>query len=254
MNSNGTSLAGKVALVSGASRGIGAAAAIALASRGAAVAVNYSSSEESAQAVVQLIRESGGKAEAVRADVRDPVNVLQAVAQTEAALGTIDILVNNANMAFVMKPLSEMTWEEFAQKLNDELKAAFNLTQAVLPSMLSKQWGRLIYISSNASDIALPYMAAHGSAKAALNAYAKYVALENAPHGITANIVSPGLVRTEASSHTPESVLQQMAAMTPLRRIALPDDIAGAIAFLGSDDSRFLTGTCTYVNGGSLMA
>jgi Dehydrogenases with different specificities (related to short-chain alcohol dehydrogenases) len=247
-------LNGKVAFVSGASRGIGAAAAITLASKGAAVAINYSSSEESAQAVAELIRESGGKAETVRADVRDPGDVKRAISQTETALGSVDILVNNANMAFVMKPLFEMEWEEFAQKLNDEMKSAFNLTQAVLPSMISKQYGRLIYISSNAADIAVPYMAAHGSAKAALNAYAKYVALEYAPNGITANVVSPGLVRTEASSHTPEAVLRQMAEMTPLRRVALPDDISGAIAFLSSDESRFLTGTCTYVNGGSLMA
>lgn len=142
---------------------------------------------------------------------------------------------------------------EFTQKLNDEMKAAFTLTQAVLPGMIAQKYGRIIYISSNAADVALPYMAAHGSAKATLNAFAKYVALENAPYGVTANVVSPGLVQTDASSYTPEAIKQQIAAMTPLQRVAVPDDVSGAITFLASEESRFLTGTCTHVNGGINM-
>jgi 3-oxoacyl-[acyl-carrier protein] reductase len=247
-------LNGKVAFISGGARGIGAATAIMLAAQGAAIAVNYLQQEDSARAIVERIRQAGGKAEMVRADVRNLGEVNNAITHIERTLGHIDILVSNANMPFVMKPLHEMKWEEFAQKLNDEMKAAFTLTQAVLPAMISRKYGRLVYLSSNAADVALPYMAAHGSAKAALNAYAKYVALEYAPHGITSNVVSPGLVLTDASSHTPEAVKQQMAAMTPLQRVALPDDISGAIAFLSGEESRFLTGTCTYVNGGALMA
>lgn len=246
-------LHGKVAFVSGGGRGIGAAAALMLARQGARVAVNYVHQADSAQAVVDRIRQSGGAAELAKADVRDPAQVEAAMAHIQATLGGIDILVNNAHMSFVMKPLLGMQWEEFAQKLNDEMRAAFTLTQAVLPGMISRKYGRIIYISSNAANVPVPYMAAHGTAKAALNGFAKYVALESAAHGVTANVVSPGLVETDASSHTPDPVKRQLADMTPLQRVAVPDDVAGAIAFLASEESRFLTGTYTSVNGGSYM-
>ncbi|GGD82573.1 SDR family oxidoreductase [Paenibacillus nasutitermitis] len=247
-------LHGKVAFISGGARGIGAAAALMLARQGAKVAVNYILDADSAQAIVDRIRNAGGEAELARADVRDPEQVNKAVSHIHATLGDIDILVNNAHMSFVMKPLMEMHWEEFVQKLNDEMKTAFTLTQAILPGMIARKYGRIIYISSNAADTPLPYMAAHGSAKAALNAFAKYVALECSPYGVTANVVSPGLVQTDASSDTPETIKQQVAAMTPLQRVAMPDDVSGAIAFLASEESRFLTGTCTNVNGGINMA
>jgi len=146
-----------------------------------------------------------------------------------------------------------MQWEELAQKLQDEMKAAFTLTQAVLPGMIEQRYGRLIYISSNASEAPIPYMAAHGSAKAALGAFVKYVALEHAPNGVTANLVSPGLVETEASSITPEAYKRQLASMTPLQRVGMPDDISGAIAFYASEESRFMTGTRLQVNGGVRM-
>ncbi|GAA3400155.1 SDR family oxidoreductase [Paenibacillus hodogayensis] len=246
-------LNGKVAFVSGGGRGIGAAAALTLALQGAKVVVNYVRQSESAQAVVDRIRQAGGEAALAKADVRDPEQVREALAPIRATWGDIDILVNNAHMSFVMKPVMEMQWEELAQKLNDEMKAAFTLTKIVLPAMIERKYGRLIYISSNAAEAPLPYMAAHGSAKAALDAFVKYVALENAPYGVTANIVSPGLVETEASSETPEVIKRQVAAMTPMQRVAVPDDISGAIAFFASEESRFVTGTCMKVNGGINM-
>lgn len=246
-------LYGKVAFVTGGGRGIGAAAAQELARLGAKVAVNYVRQAESAQAVVDRIRQAGGVAELARADVRDPEQVGEAIAPIREAWGDIDILVNNAHMSFAMKPVMGMQWEEFAQKLNDEMKSAFTLTKAVLPAMIERKYGRMIYISSNAADAPLPYMAAHGSAKAALEAFVKYVALESALYGVTANIVSPGLVETEASSVTPEAVKRQIAAMTPMQRVALPDDMSGAIAFFASEESRFVTGTRTKVNGGIYM-
>ncbi|MCD9024746.1 SDR family oxidoreductase [Cohnella silvisoli] len=246
-------LHGKIAFISGGSRGIGAATALMLAQQGAKVIVNYVQQEDSAQAIVDRIRNAGGKAELARADVRDPEQVKSVVDPILETLGNIDILVSNANMSFVMKPLIEMQWEEFAQKLNDEMKATFTLTQAILPAMIAQKYGRIIYISSSAADVATPYMAAHGSAKAALNTFAKYVALENAPYGVTANVVSPGLVQTDASRYTPDAVKQHIAAMTPLQRVAMPDDVSGAIAFLASEESRFLTGTSTKVNGGLIM-
>ncbi|MDI4648064.1 SDR family oxidoreductase [Cohnella hashimotonis] len=246
-------LHGKVAFVSGGGRGIGAAAALELARLGAKVAVNYVRQAESAQAVVDQIRQAGGEAALAKADVLDPEQVREALDSIRAAWGGIDILVNNAHMSFVMKPVLGMQWEELAQKLNDEMKAAFTLTQAVLPAMIERKYGRMIYVSSNAADTPVPYMAAHGSAKAALEAFVKYVALESAPYGVTANIVSPGLVETEASSVTPEAVKQQIAAMTPMQRVALPNDLSGAIAFFAGEESRFVTGSCMKVNGGIQM-
>ncbi|MDG0810363.1 SDR family oxidoreductase [Cohnella rhizosphaerae] len=234
-------------------RGIGAAAALELARLGAKVAVNYVRQAQSAQAVVDQIRQAGGEAALAKADVRDPEQVREALDSIRAAWGDIDILVNNAHMSFVMKPVLGIQWEELAQKLNDEMKAAFTLTQAVLPAMIERKYGRMIYVSSNAADTPVPYMAAHGSAKAALEAFVKYVALESAPYGVTANIVSPGLVETEASSVTPEAVKQQIAAMTPMQRVALPDDLSGAIAFFAGEESRFVTGSCMKVNGGIQM-
>lgn len=246
-------LEGKIAFVSGGGRGIGAAAAMELARLGAKVAVNYVRQEEAAQAVVNRIRQAGGEAALAQADVRDPEQVHAALAPIRAAWGEIDILVSNAHMSFVMKPILAMQWEELAQKLQDEMKAAFTLTQAVLPAMIERRYGRLIYISSNASEAPVPYMAAHGSAKAALDAFVKYVAQESAPHGVTANLVSPGLVETEASSVTPEEYKRQLAAMTPLQRVGLPEDISGAIALYASEESRFMTGTRLQVNGGVRM-
>jgi len=246
-------LHGKVVFISGGSRGIGAAAAVLMARQGAKVAVNYMQQEDSAQAIVDRIRNAGGQAEPAQADVRDPVQVKDSISRIRSTLGEIDILVSNANMPCVMKPLLELKWEEFSRKLHDEMMAAFTLTQAVLPAMIARKYGRMIYIAGSAADVAAPHMAAHGSAKAALKAFAKYVALENARYGVTANVVSPGLVRTDASAEIPEAIKQQTAAMTPLQRLAMPDDVAGAIVFLASEESRFLTGTCTNVNGGSMM-
>lgn len=246
-------LSGNVALVTGGGRGIGAAAAIVLAKRGAKVVVNYAEREEAAQDIVRQILQEGGEAVAVKADVRDEEQVYRMVSRAEDTFGPVDILVSNANMTFVMKPLLQMDWGEFHQKLKDEMKAAFTLTHAVAPAMIKRKYGRMIYISSSSADLPTPYLAAHGTAKAALNSYAKYVAQELGPHGITANVVSPGLVETDASRYTPQAIKDQIASATPLQRVAVPEDISGAIAFLASEESRFLTGTCTNVNGGFLM-
>ncbi|MGE5701248.1 MAG: SDR family oxidoreductase [Clostridia bacterium] len=244
---------GRVALISGGARGIGAAAALALAQQGTKIVVNYAEQEAAAQGVVAQIKAHGGEAIAIRADVRDEEQVHRMVLQAEQTFGGIDILVSNANMAFVMKPLLQMKWNEFSQKLNDEMKAAFVLTQALAPAMIERQYGRLIYISSSSSDLPTPYLGAHGVAKSALNSFVKYIAQEMGPYGITANTVSPGLVQTDASRDTPQEVKDQIAVATPLQRVAVPDDISGVIAFLASEESRFLTGTCTHVNGGFLM-
>ena len=248
-----SALSGRVALVTGGGRGIGAATATLLASRGAKVAVNYVGRQSRAEDMVRAITSAGGTALAVGADVRDAQQVERMVGEVADRWGSLDILVNNANMAFVMKPISDMIWDEFSQKLNDEMRAAFYVTKAVTPWMEKNRYGRIVYVASGLAKRPGLRMAAHGTAKAALAQFARYVALEYGPKGITANVISPGLVMTEATAFAPEEQLQRTAAMTPLGRLAEPEDVANAIAMCVGDDSRFVTGAYIPVNGGVAM-
>ncbi|HEY3366243.1 MAG TPA: SDR family oxidoreductase [Symbiobacteriaceae bacterium] len=247
-------LEGKVAVVTGGSRGIGAATVRLLAGRGATVVVNYVRSAETAGQLVSEIEAAGGRAKAVQADISKTDDIRRLIATTMETYGRIDILISNAaTMDFAIKPFLQMTWDEFAQKLNDEMRAAFELTQAVLPIMQQQHYGRIVYVSAELSKHPHPGFIALGAAKAALNTFCKYVAQECGQFGVTANIVSPGLVETDANAHQPAEQKARVAAMTPLRRLGQPDDVAGAIAFFASDDSKFLTGTYAPVNGGSAM-
>lgn len=246
----------KVALVTGGGRGIGAATAKLLAARGAGVAVNYLSNAQAAEGVVAEIQAASGVARAIQADVRDEQQVSRLVAEVIDIYGRLDILVSNAAMRSRFAPFEQMAWEEFAQRVNDELQAAFRLTQAVLPVMTSQQYGRLVYLGSeHANGPGLPGSIAHGTAKAALVTFVTYLAYELGPRGITANVVSPGGVATEGSAaFLPAEIAQRMAATVPLGRLARPEDIAGVIAFCASDESGFMTGACVPVTGGAGIA
>lgn len=247
-------LTGETALVTGSSREIGAATARELASSGADVVINYLSSSEEAQATARAVEETGSESLVIQADVTEPADVKSMVAEVESAWGTIDVLVNNANMPFKRKPIAELTWDEFASKLNAELQAAFTVSKAVLPGMVEQEHGRLIYVSSGLSQTPQPGSAAHGTAKAGLNAFVKYVAAEYGEYGITANTVSPGLVETDATRERLEGGLrEQVAQITPLGRVAQPEDVATTIAALAGDAAQFVTGTYTPVNGGRAM-
>lgn len=246
-------LVDKVAIVTGGARGIGRSASILLAKRGAKVVVNYLMNTEAAESLVADIKSNGGEAVAFQGDVREEDQVLKLVSRVKEMYGRLDILVCNANMSFVAKPFVEMSWEEFSPKLNDELRAAFVTTKAVIPSMMQQKSGRLIYISSSLGKDPSPYMIAHGTAKGGLNTFAVYIAQELGPYGITANVVAPGLVRTDATAGMTEQELQMIGSFTPLGRVAEPDDVAGVISFLASDDARFVTGTYTPVTGGLTM-
>jgi 3-oxoacyl-[acyl-carrier protein] reductase len=225
-----------------------------LATRGAKVVINYLRNQEAAQQVIDEIKEAGGEAIALRANVQESEQVRELVAKTLEAYGHIDILVSNAPTNFHPKPIVQLSWEEFFRPVEGELKAAFELTKAVVPSMIERHYGRLIYTASNmAKQPTFPGGSAVGTAKAGLIAFVKYIAQELGPHGITANSVSPSMVETDLSSRTPVQVRQQLSALTPLRRIAQPEDIARVIAFYADDDSRFMTGTTSVVSGGMLM-
>jgi 3-oxoacyl-[acyl-carrier protein] reductase len=244
---------GKVALVTGASRGIGRATAKLLAAEGAAVAVNWFRSESAAFAVVEEIRKAGGKALAVRADVRDAEQVRSMVDEVEKNLGPVDLLVSNAAIGFPVKPFTEFSWGEFEAKLTGELKSVFYCCQAVLPGMIERRSGSIIAISSTLSRHSSPGFIAHSTAKSGLDAFVRSLAEEVGPFGIRVNVVAPGLTLTDATSWLPEEQKAMMAEMTPLKRIALPEDVAGVILAVASDHSRFLTGCYIPVSGGLLM-
>lgn len=206
-------LQNRVALVTGASRGIGAAIAQTLAQHGAAVGVNYYSNETAAQQVVDTIENAGGKAVAVRGDVREMSQVGAMVRQVVDAFGTIDTLVINANASFKIAPFIEQTWEEFEAKLVDELKSAFYPCKAVVPSMIEQQRGCIIAISSMTSRHADPGFSAHTTAKSGLDGFVKSLATELGPDGIRVNTIAPGITLTDALAAQPQDWKDSMVQM-----------------------------------------
>jgi len=246
-------LKGKIALVTGASRGIGAASAIKLAQHGASVAVNYNNSEDKAKAIVDAIEKNGGRAIAVKADVFDKAQSVQMVSEVEKQLGKIDVLVLNAGANFKNAPFIEQTWEDFETKILKEVKGSFWSIKAVLPSMIERKSGSIIIVSSGLSRRPGYGFSSHSTAKSALDGFAKALAFELGPIGIRVNVVAPGLTETDATMHMPQTHKDASINFTPLRRIGLPEDIAGAVLFYASDESKFITGNYLPVNGGVMM-
>lgn len=245
---------GKVAVVVGGGRGIGAATARLLAERGASVVVNYLKNEATASQVVAHIQAQGGQAIAFQANVRDFQQVGALVKATRETYGRIDILVNSSSPSGIFKPFEQMSWEEFSLGVNNELRAAFLLTKAVLPSMQQQHYGHIVYLSSGlAKAPSVEGAISIATAKAGLIAFAKYIAKEYGPSGITANVVVPSMVETDLSAMIPVGHRQHQVALTPLGRIAQPEDIARVIAFFAGDDSGFMTGVSAPVNGGLTM-
>jgi 3-oxoacyl-[acyl-carrier protein] reductase len=246
---------GRVALITGASRGIGAAIARLLAARGLRVVINYRSSSDEAEAVVASIKSAGGEAMAVRADVRDGGAVLDMIEQVSTAMGEVEVLVHNALIPYAIKSFEEMSWDELGGKLDQEMQAAFIVTKAVVPGMTKRGYGRIVYLGTVLSSQPRAGMIALGVSKAALSQFARYVAQEMGPRGTTVNVVAPGPVgeTTIANAALDKETQQRQAAQTALGRIATPDDVAKAVGFYASDDSGFITGTTAPVNGGLAM-
>lgn len=247
------SMKGRVAIVTGASRGIGAATARLLAAEGAAVAVNYHQSEAAARAVVDAIVRADGRAVAVRADVRDPREVAALVETATRELGPVDTLVSNAAIGFPVRPFLEYAWEDFRAKLEGELAAAFHACKAVTPGMIARRAGCIVLVSSGLSRRPGPGFCAHSAAKSGLDGFARALALELGPHGVRVNVVAPGLTDTDATAHQPEASKLATARATPLGRIGMPEDVAGAVLALAADTARFVTGVYLPVSGGALM-
>src|SRR5947207_6245369 len=244
-------LAGKVAVVTGASKGIGASIAEHLAAEGASVVVNYSTSKAGADAVVTRITEKGGKAISVQADVSKPRDITRLFAETKTAYGKLDILVNNAGI-YEFTPLESVTPEHFHKQFNLNVLGLLLTTQAAVKHF-GPRGGSVVNISSVASTAGLPGGAVYSATKAAVDAVTRSVAKDLAPRKIRVNSINPGMVETEGvhSAGISESDFRkQVEAQTPLGRIGQPQDIAPSVVFLASSDAAWITGETLYISGG----
>jgi 3-oxoacyl-[acyl-carrier protein] reductase len=235
-------LNGRIALVTGASRGIGAAIAMALAEAGAAVAVNYRERGKEADAIVAGIKNKGGRAIATPADVSQAAAVAKMVEQVTSTLGGIDILVNNAGMAIV-RGIDDLTEADFDQTIAVNLKSAFLCTQAVVPSMRAKKWGRIVNISSGAARGAGAIGVHYNASKAGMEGLTRGYAARLVKEGITVNSVAPTLIETDMMRGR-----QDLARNIPLGRLGQPDEVAQAVLMVLGND--YMTGQTIVLNGG----
>ncbi len=251
---------GKVVLVTGASRGIGAAIAQAFAQEGALVIINYLRNAAAAEAVVAQCKAAGGDAFAVQADVTSEADVARLIETALMEAGKIDVLVNNAFAPYSFNPerralFWELAWADYQRQIDGALGSTFQVCKALLPHFRHRGQGCIVNLASDL--VHRPSVAYHDytTAKAALVGFSRNLATELGPLGIRVNCVAPGLVcPTQASRDTREEVKDMIAAQTPLRRIATPADVAGPVLFLASDWSRFMTGQTLLVDGGLVMA
>ena len=238
------------ALVSGASRGLGATLARRLAADGWAVAVNYATSAGAAEAVVAEIRAAGGTAAAFRADVTDEMDVHAMVAAVEAELGPVQVVVANATGPQPLIGVADLTWDDHLDQLRFFVLSPTLLVQATLPGMRRLGGGRVIQIGSDVVDRALATMSAYTAAKAAQAGLTRCWSRELGPYGITVNLVAPGWIPVERHEGADTAAYQ---ADVPLGRMGTPDDIAGLVSYLASDQAAFVTGQQISVNGGHTL-
>jgi 3-oxoacyl-[acyl-carrier protein] reductase len=225
-----------------------------LAEHGFRVVVNDRARSPQAEEVVATIAAAGGEAVAIKADVTVPNDVTAMVDEINQRWGGTEVLVHNASTPFAITSFAELSWQQLGGKLDSELRAAFLTTKAVVPGMVSRKYGRLIYLSTVLSRHPRDGMITLGTAKAALDQFVRYVALELAPHGITANLVAPATVEgTRVTEQLTAERMRELAAATPMRRLVRPDEVAKTVAFLASEDSGFTTGHYLPVNGGLAM-
>ncbi|MFS0727803.1 3-oxoacyl-[acyl-carrier-protein] reductase [Paenibacillus sp. 1P07SE] len=245
-------LEGKTALVTGASRGIGRAIAVALAEAGADVAINYSGSEAAASETAQAVEALGRRAVAIKANVGKTDEFEAMVKQVIEAFGSLDILVNNAGITrdnLIMR----MKEEEFDQVIETNLKGVFNGIKAVTRPMMKQRAGRIINISSVVGALGNPGQANYVAAKAGVIGLTKSAARELASRGITVNCIAPGFIETEMTDKLPAEMREQLGGQIPLARLGRVEDIASAVRFLASDAAGYMTGQTVHVDGGMYM-
>ncbi|WP_416144958.1 3-oxoacyl-[acyl-carrier-protein] reductase [Planococcus koreensis] len=247
-----TNLTGKTAIITGASRGIGAEIARKMAEAGAKIVVNYSGSQAKAEAVVEEIKNNGGEAIALKADVADADAVKAMVDQTMQAFGSVDILVNNAGITRdnLMMRMKDDEWDDV---INTNLKGVFICTKAVTRQMMKQRSGRIVNIASIVGVMGNAGQANYVAAKAGVIGLTKTTARELASRNITANAVAPGFITTDMTDKLGEDIQKTMLAQIPLGRFGKPEEVAKAALFLASDDASYMTGQTLHLDGGMVM-
>lgn len=245
-------LTGKIALVTGASRGIGRAIALHLAESGADVVVNYAGSEGAAEEVVKEITALGRRSMKIKADVKDSAQVEEMVKQVVEEFGRLDILVNNAGITrdnLIMR----MKEDEFDEVIATNLKGVFNCLKAVTRPMMKQRSGRIINISSVVGSLGNPGQVNYAAAKAGVIGMTKTAAKELASRGITVNAIAPGFIVTDMTDQLQGETRDQLLRQIPLARLGQPEEIAKAVRFLASDDAAYMTGETLHIDGGMYM-
>ncbi len=243
---------GRVALVTGASRGIGRAIALKLAALGARVTVNYRSGEAAADEVVEAITSAGGEARAFRADVSDEEAATSLVKSVVATYGQLDILVNNAGITRD-NIMARMKADDFDAVLATNLRSCWLMCRAALRVMMRARYGRIVNISSVTALMGNAGQSNYAASKAGIIGMSKSLAREIASRGITVNVVAPGFIATDMTAELPEDLLDTARTHIPLGRMGQPSEVAAAVAFLASDEAKYITGQTLNVDGGMYM-
>jgi 3-oxoacyl-[acyl-carrier protein] reductase len=246
-------LEGRTALVTGASRGLGAAIALELGARGAKVAVNYFAKRDRAEQVCAQIKQQGGEAAAFYADVRQEADVAKMIQSINQTYQHIDIAVMNATGPQPFLTIEEQTWERYLDQLEFFVKSPLLILKQIVAGMKSRGFGRVIQIGSEVFELGNPMFANYVAAKGAQLGQTRSWARELAPAGITVNLVAPGWIPTERHLHSTEAEMHSYTQGVPMKHMGTAEDIANTVAFLAGDEGRFITGQKISVNGGNTL-
>lgn len=247
-------LAGRVALVTGSSKGLGKSMALALGQAGANVAINYFNNTATAEKTFAEFKQLGGQGMLVRADVTQQADVDRMAREIAAKLGPVDILIVNATCDQPMRPIEQYDWASYQTMIDFFIKSPFLLTRACVAHMKQQRWGRIINIGSEVFQRGSPNFTPYVAAKGGQNGFTRSLSSELAPFGITVNMISPGWIPVERHAQESQAARDAYRATVPAGRMGVPDDVAGAAVFLASDAAAFITGQNICINGGLTVA
>ncbi len=244
------SLANRVALITGSSKGLGKAMAMAMGRAGARVCLNYARATDAGERAFAEYKDHGYEGMLVRADVIDPDAVERMINEIRDELGPVDIAVINATPAQPQKPIEDYDWDFYQSMLDFFIKSPFLITRAILGHMKQQRWGRIINIGSEVFQRGMPNFSAYVAAKGGQNGWTRSMATELAPWGITVNLLSPGWIPVERHENDPQEAKDAYRALIPADRWGVPEDVGGCAVFLASEEAAFITGQNICVNGG----